>query len=234
MEIGSAEGGNLRPFAEAGYQCVGIELSASRMAHASNFCKKELEEGSIRFLNADIYDVETPAQEGHKYDLIFLKDVLEHIHNQEKFMHQLPRMLKKNGMVFLGFPSWYMPFGGHQQMCYNKWLARLPYFHLLPVPVYKKLLHWFNKHEKQNEGLLEIKETGISIQRFEKILRKEKYQDIHRQFYLIPPIYLYKFGLKVRKLPRIIGWIPLLREIFITSAYYLVKHHNANHLDSLR
>jgi len=226
LEIGSAEGGNLRPFAEAGYVCTGIELSAPRIELATEFCKNEIKNGKIRFIQANIFDVKIPREEDQKYDLVFLKDVLEHIHDQDKFMHRLPRLLKQGGHVFLGFPSWFMPFGGHQQMCYNKFLARMPFFHLLPMWAYQKILKWLNKNERQNEGLIEIKKTGISIHRFETILRKEQYHIVHRQFYFVPPIYKYKFGLKVRKLPSLIGAIPLLREFFITSAYYLIQHTN--------
>ena len=222
MEIGSAEGGNLKPFAEAGCQCTGIEPSSSRIKLAKKFLDKEVQKGQISFINKNIYDV-SPIDLEEVYDFIFLKDVLEHVHNQEEMLTRLKEFLKPDGKIFFGFPSWYMPFGGHQQMCYNKFLARLPYFHLLPMGIYRKILNWFNKHEKQNEGLIEIKETGISIQKFEKILKTENYRIIKKQFYFIPPIYYYKFSLKTRKLYSFIGNIPYFRELFITSAYYLIE-----------
>ncbi len=226
LEIGSGEGGNLKPFAEAGYDCTGVELSPSRVALANEFCKKEVETGKIRFITKDIYDLEIPSTDEEKFGLIFLKDVLEHIPDQGKLMHRLKLFLKPDGLIFLGFPSWYMPFGGHQQMCFNKVLARTPWFHLLPMAVYKKILQWFNKHQAQNGGLMEIRETGISIHRFERILKKENYEIRKRRFYLIPPIYSYKFGLKVRRLTPLIGTLPLFRELFITSAYYLISRKN--------
>ena len=108
-------------------------------------------------------------------------------------------------------------------MCRSKTLSRIPYFHIMPMGAYKKVLKWFNKDEKQNEMLIEVKETGISINRFEKILKKEKFKILKRQFYFVPPIYTYKFNLKTRELPGPISSIPFLREPFITSAYYLLE-----------
>lgn len=223
LEIGSAEGGNLKPFAEAGCKCTGIELSPSRTELAKKFLKDELNKDLVIFINEDIYEIDPKNISKEGFDLIFLKDVLEHIPNQEKLMARLKDFLKPGGKIFLGFPSWYMAFGGHQQMCKSKFLSRMPYFHLLPTFAYKGILKWFNKNDSENEMLMEVKDTRISIQRFEKILKKEKYKINKKQFYFIPPIYYYKFKAKTRRLPAFISGIPLLREPFITSAYYLIE-----------
>ena len=223
LEIGSAEGGNLKPFAEKGCICTGIELSPSRTELAKKYLVKEIEEGKVTFINEDIYQLDPQTLSNKGFDLIFLKDVLEHIPDQDKLMEKLKDLLKPDGKIYLGFPSWYMAFGGHQQMCRSKILSRLPYFHIMPMAAYKKILKWFNKDEKQNEMLIEVKETGISVNRFEKILKKEKFNILKRQFYFVPPIYTYKFNLKTRELPGPLSSIPFLREPFITSAYYLIE-----------
>ena len=45
---------------------------------------KEVEKGFVNFISEDIFDID-PNKLPHKFDLIILKDVIEHIH-QEKFM----------------------------------------------------------------------------------------------------------------------------------------------------
>ena len=50
-----------------------------------------------------------------QFDLILLKDVIEHIPDQERVIPYLKEFLKPGGRVFFGFPPWYMPHGGHQQ-----------------------------------------------------------------------------------------------------------------------
>jgi hypothetical protein len=116
-----------------------------------------------------------------------------------------------------------MPFGGHQQICKHKILSRAPYIHLLPRFLYKKLLLAFSESKSTVEALLEVWDTGISIERFEKICRRTGYGFALKRFYLINPIYELKFGLKpLRQLP-LLGQIPVLRNFFTTCVYYLIK-----------
>jgi ubiquinone/menaquinone biosynthesis C-methylase UbiE len=152
-----------------------------------------------------------------------MRDVLEHIHNQEKFMAYVKRFLKPDGLFFLGFPPFQNPFGGHQQICKHKVLSSTPYYHNLPKGLYKRILRVFNEPEKQIENLLEVKETGITIERFEKIIKENKYQIKKRTFYFINPNYKIKFGLKPRKQAKLISAIPYLRNYLITTNYYLLS-----------
>jgi 2-polyprenyl-3-methyl-5-hydroxy-6-metoxy-1,4-benzoquinol methylase len=185
--------------------------------------KEEFEDGKINFLAKDIYDIDVDHDLGIQFDIIILKDVIEHIHNQERFMNELKKFLKPNGIVFFGFPPWMMPFGGHQQISSRKILSVIPYYHLLPMPVYKGMLKLFGEKPKNIEALAEIKETGISIERFEKICRKEKYEVLKKKYFLTNPIYQYKFGLKVRKQAAIISAIPWVRNFLTTCVYYVIR-----------
>ncbi len=222
LEIGCGEAGVLKAFTELGCICTGIELHNSRLDNARVLMKDELAEGKIQFINRNIYDIDTEKDLAYKYDLIILKDVIEHIPQQEEFMRRLQSFLAGNGKVFFGFPPWQMPFGGHQQICKSKFLSLLPYYHLLPMPLYSGILKLFGEHEGTVNELKEIKETGISVERFEKICANENFKIYQKTFYLINPIYEYKFGLKVRKQFAFISSIPFVRNFFTTAVYYLI------------
>ena len=222
LEIGCGEAGVLKAFTELGCICTGIELHNSRLDDARALMKDELAAEKIQFINRNIYDIDTEKDLAYKYDLIILKDVIEHIPQQEEFMRRLQSFLAENGIVFFGFPPWQMPFGGHQQICKSKFLSLLPYYHLLPMPLYLGVLKLLGEHENTINELKEIKETGISIERFEKICVNEKFKIHQKTFYLINPIYEYKFGLKVRKQFAFIGSIPFVRNFFTTAVYYLI------------
>ncbi len=225
LEIGCGEGGNLIPFVKMGCQrIVGIDLSSTKIENGKNYYK-EIENGDrIEFITNDIYNM-TPETLG-QFDVIFMRDVLEHIHNQERFMEFVKQFLKPTGKFFLGFPPWQNPFGGHQQMCYSKFLSKLPYFHNLPRSWYKGIMKLFKEPDARIEDLLEIYDTRISIERFERILKKEKYTTDSRTFYFINPNYEIKFGLKPRKVWGFIGAIPYLRNFFITTNYYVISYKN--------
>src|SRR6056297_925786 len=108
-------------------------------------------------------------------------------------------------------------------MCNNKILSRLPYFHLLPMPVYKFVLKMFGEKRKKIEGLANIKRTGITIERFHRIIKRENYTIQKRQFYFINPNYEIKFGLKPRNQLKIISSFPWIRNFFTTAVYYLIR-----------
>lgn len=220
LEIGCAEGGVLKSFVDKGCTGVGVELDEPRLVLAREFLKEEIEAGKIKFISKDIYQVDITAEFNGGFDIIVLKDVIEHIHDQEKLIDKMKQFLNPAGVVFFGFPPWQMPFGGHQQICHKKALASLPYYHLLPAPLYR----WILKVNKEPvDHLMEIKETGISIERFERIVKKCEYKIIHETHFLINPIYKYKFGWKARKQAGIIRAIPWFRNFVTTCVYYLIQ-----------
>jgi len=178
-----------------------------------------MREGKIHFFSKDIYKIDIQQDLGGAFDVIVLKDVIEHIHDQAKLIAWMKNMLVPGGVVFFGFPPWQMPFGGHQQMCSNKWLSKLPYYHLLPSFMYRSILKKFNEPVAD---LMEVRETGISIERFESIARKTGYNIVHKLLYLVNPIYEWKFGWKPRPQLPVIKNIPYIRNYVTTCAYYLL------------
>ena len=140
LEIGCAEAGVLKAFLENGCSCVGVELSPSRVELARQYHKAALEDGKVSFLNENIYNIDVDRDCGGAFDLIILKDVIEHIPEQEKIIVRLKDFLKPGGVIFFGFPPWQMPFGGHQQIAKSMIMSHLPYFHLLPKRIYLKAL----------------------------------------------------------------------------------------------
>lgn len=223
LEIGCGEAGVLKAFLEEGSFCTGIELSADRLTSAQKFHQEAIAEGRIEFVNRNIFDIDPENDLGGRYDLVILKDVIEHIPGQKTFMRQLPAFLNEGGMIFFGFPPWQMPYGGHQQVCKSKLLSRLPYYHLLPGTVYKTVLKLGGETPMTIEELMDVKSTGISIEQFENALRFNKMAVMGKRHYLFNPIYQYKFGVKPRIQNRIISQIPWLRNFVTTAVYYLVK-----------
>lgn len=226
LEIGCAEAGVLKAFLERGHDCTGIELEESRIKLAGQFFEEEVKANKIRFINRNIYDIDTEKDLTEKFDLILLKDVIEHIHDQDRFMQTLKSFLKPNGKVFFGFPPWQMPFGGHQQVCQSKLLSKLPYFHLLPNLIYRNILKLGKESQGTIDALIEIKETGISVERFERILKNRTYETLKKELFLFNPIYEYKFNVKPKKQLAAVKGIPILRNYLSTCAYYLVSPMN--------
>lgn len=219
LEIGCGEAGVLLAFLEKGCVGVGVELDSPRLVHAAEWTKEYVDAGKVRYIDKDIYKVDVEQEVGGKFDIIILKDVIEHIHDQAKLIAEMKRLLQPNGVIFFGFPPWQMPFGGHQQMCHGKWLSKLPWYHLLPRGLYR---YFLKRNGEPVDALLEIRDTRISIEKFERIAKETGYKISLKRHYLFNPIYEYKFGWKAREQFPIIRNIPWLRNFVTTCVYYLI------------
>lgn len=221
FDMGCGEGGVILPFYEKGCNCIGVDLDESRINLANRFFQKEVAEGKMTFLYKNIFDKDFLEKYKGFFDVIILKDVIEHIPNQETFIPYLKNFLKEGGLIFFGFPPWYMPFGGHQQVATTK-LGMMPYYHILPKPMYRSLLKLFGQSDAMIEGLMEIYDTRITIERFEKIVKDSGLKVLNKQHYLLNPIYRYKFGWKPRTQFGPITHIPFFRNFVTTCVYYAV------------
>lgn len=222
MEVGCAEGGVLLPFLQKGCRCVGVDLASGRVELARDFLKQYVESGLATLLVQNIYEDDFVKKYQGTFDIIILKDVIEHVPEQNKFIPHLARFLRPGGQIFFGFPPWHMPFGGHQQVCEGKLASKLPYYHILPRGLYSSLLKAMGENENTIISLQEIWDTSITIGQFEKYIKNAGLKIVRKQHYLINPIYKYKFGLKPRKQWGLIGHIPYLRNFVTTCVYYTV------------
>lgn len=220
MEVGTGESGVLKPFLERGAKCVGVDLNPDRIDLANEFQPEAIASGQLEVLVQNILEDSFFNRFKGYFDVIILKDVIEHVPNQEEFIPYLAKLLKPNGIIFFGFPPWQMPFGGHQQACRNKWASKLPYYHILPAFLYKAILKMAGEDEPVIRELLEVKDTQITIERFERIVRRNNLKVVQKRHYLINPIYKYKFGLQPRVQWAPITWIPYFRDFVTTCVYY--------------
>lgn len=219
-EIGCGEAGNLKPFLDMGCRVYGIDIAPHKIDNAKRFYANHPQKNSLTLIAADIYDVQPEALE--KFDLIIMRDTIEHIPNQEVFLGNLRRFLNPDGKIFIAFPPWRMPFGGHQQICESKVLSQCPYLHLLPESGYRWVLQRFGETNQKIASLIEIRDTRLSIQRFHQLVEKNNFIFCSKDFYLINPNYEIKFKLKVRKLPTVLN-IPYLRDFFTTAFYCIIE-----------
>ena len=74
-----------------------------------------------------------------------------------------------------------------------------------------------------SKELLEIKSTGISIERCERLVLKNNYTIEAKKHYLINPIYRFKFGWKPKEQYSLVQKIPFFRNFLTTCVYYLIR-----------
>lgn len=222
LEIGCGEGGVLKAFLERNCTCFGIDLSEEKIDYAVGILGRKSGGGSISFISGDIYDPEINRLLKDPFDIVILKDTIEHIYGHDRIMTKIKTLLHNRGVLFVAFPPWRMPYGGHQQMMVSK-IGKVPYYHLLPRSIYLGLLRTLGETEDRINNRIENIDTRISINQFEKLIRKTTFQKLHQRFYLINPIYELKFGLKPRKQLPILRSLPYIRDFVTTTCYYLLS-----------
>ncbi len=220
LEIGCGEAGNLKPFLDMGCKrVVGIDISEGKINNGKKFFSDHPNIANLELIAENIYDTVSPEE----FDIIISRDVIEHIPNQELFMARCRDFLKPNGIYFIGFPPWYNPFGGHQQMLKHKIFSKLPYFHIIPRPLYTSILKLIGTSENSIKAALEIYDTRITIEKLNSILKKNNYTVLKKTDWLFNPNYETKFGIKPRKQLAIVSAIPFFRNFLTTASYYVVR-----------
>lgn len=217
LEIGCGDGGNLLPFARLGCDATGIDISEKRIKDAVEFFKSN--NVSAGFIASDIFKT-TPKAE---YDVIICHDVFEHIPDKEAFIGKMKQYMKDGGIIFMSFPAWHMPFGGHQQICRSRVLSHFAFVHLLPNCLYRRVIRMCGESKAREDELLEIKSTKATIESFERVCRETGTDICDRRLYFINPHYEIKFGLRPRKLNKLLSRIPYVRNYFSTSCFYILK-----------
>jgi len=218
LEIGCGEGGNLLPFARLGCKVVGVDISTNRIRQAKSLF--EMEDTSGTFICDNILNIKGY---NHRFDVIICHDVIEHIPDKRAILEYAHNFLKEGGVFFVAFPAWQMPFGGHQQICRNSVISKLPFVHLLPHRIFKAILTFARESEETISELLSIKHTKVTVEAFEALTKLSKWEIVNRCLYLVNPHYEIKYKLKPHKLPVFIAKLPHIRNFMSTSCFYLLK-----------
>jgi SAM-dependent methyltransferase len=222
LEIGCRDGGVLLPFLESGCHITGFDLDAGPVEKAKLIYAKDIQEGRAEFFIQNVHDYIAENKDNceKKFDVIVLKDVIEHVYGHQEMIKGIKSILREGGVVYFGFPPWQNPFGGHQQVLNNKFFALLPYYHLLPNFIYYNIVKLV---APKHFGFIKAtKETRITPEVFEKIVKEEKFKILGRDLYLISPMYEFKFKMKPKLQFKWLENIKYIRNYFTTTCDYLI------------
>lgn len=203
VEVGCAEAGFLRVLNDLGIETLGIELDESR-------AKMAMEENpGLQIIVGDITDDSLVESINEEFDVVIMREVIEHVPDKEKAFANLSKLTKEKGYMFMSFPPKYSGFAGHQQVG-RTFLKFTPYIHLLPGFITSGLVKLFKEYPNFVEHIKLNYGTGITINLFEKLSKKYNFVPVRKSLYLFRPIYRYRFGLPT--IPFIN--IPVIREFF--------------------
>jgi SAM-dependent methyltransferase len=98
MEVGSNDGGTLRPFLARGISCLGVDPAAN----VADAARRDGVPTRTAFFGADV--AETLSGEGKRADLLIANNVLGHVPDLRGFVRGLARVLAPGGVLSVEVP----------------------------------------------------------------------------------------------------------------------------------
>lgn len=102
LDLGGGSGGYTMELAKTSKIVYGLDFNMSKVTF-----KKD----NIGLLKGDATNL--PFKD-NSFDFIFCSSLIEHIQDQNKVIHEINRILKKDQFCYLSYPPFYSPVGGHQ------------------------------------------------------------------------------------------------------------------------
>ena len=219
VEWGSHHGGLIEAFRQktSVATAVGYELNGRCVAE-SPF----ISDHAFRLEIGDALDL--PSNDG-LWDLIILKDVLEHIPDTAQALQTAYNQLKCNGRILITFPPYYSAFGGHQQTASN-WTKIIPFLHYLPASIFNALIrtrdNGYMSAEDAMEDMRSVQQTRLTLGKLEQLARQTGLTIAESEFYLLRPEFKLRYGFPSCRLNSL-SHLPIIRELLVMGVCYLLE-----------
>jgi SAM-dependent methyltransferase len=190
----------------------GIELSAERVAIALQHAPQ------LKVQVGDITDPEISGRINAQFNLIVMRDVIEHVPQREITFKNLKNLLKQGGYLYITFPPKFSAYGGHQQNARSP-IKYIPFFQLLPESTIRKTGYWLKEKPQTIEQILHIYSIGLTIDEFEKHCVQSGLAMKTKELFLSRPIFKTRFGVPVIRFPNLL----YVREFLSCGCEYLLQ-----------
>ncbi|MBI5191217.1 MAG: methyltransferase domain-containing protein [Nitrospirae bacterium] len=220
LDVGCGDGGFTAALADAGADCTGVEIKP--------FAWREPGRPNLRYIVQDITAPDAVDMLGGQFDILVLRDVIEHIPAAMKagFMRSALRLLKPSGRILLTFPPFWSPFGLHQQAELKTGFRNVPFLGWVPGSVLGPVLRAAGETESSIAAVEGIRGAAMSIGGFERLVRGLGLAIQHEKHYFVRPSHEIRYGWKCREAAW--GGVPVLREVFVLGTVYVLGRDGFN------
>jgi SAM-dependent methyltransferase len=177
--------------------------------------------GRFRLVSADILEIDAAR---YQFDLILLRDVIEHTPNPVAILEKARTCLTNGGRIFVSFPPYYSPFGGHQHEASNA-TRFVPFIHYVPDVLFYSLSRFRDTAYMSAEDTLadvrSVRQTRLTLAKAEQAFSRAGLRIEVQEFFLFRPEFHIRYGLSSWKIP-LIHRVPIVREVMTLGAYFLL------------
>jgi SAM-dependent methyltransferase len=222
LEVGCGNGGCGAAFFEAGCRVVMMDIDERLVSLARR--DNEAEGIDAKVFAGDVFDENAAFYREGPFDLVLLRDVIEHLADTAGALGVVRRRLSERGSAFVVFPPYYSPYGAHQQILPRRKLLfvpynKLPYLQLLPRGLFEALVRGEGPGHRE---VLSLSRIRLTIRGFERSAGEAGLAAVRSKMFLTRPSYALRYGVPVAG-ASVLGRIPLLREVAVTAAFYLLS-----------
>jgi SAM-dependent methyltransferase len=215
LEVGCGYGGVLAGLSERRRlgEAVGIDVDPEMIEAGRRRCP-----AGVRLEVGDFLRRE-PAR---SFDVVLLRDVLEHIVDVEGALRRARALLRPQGALYVSFAPFYSPFGGHQHIGGGPF-SYVPWLQLLPAGIFRRLLRVDGSAYKSAPAAMadldSVLRTRLTTGLFRRLTARLDLRVAWSRQYLVRPDHRRKLGLPPLALPR----LPLLDELLCTGVEAILR-----------
>jgi SAM-dependent methyltransferase len=218
LEIGAGEGGVLTALSQQNaHKAIGFDIRDGVVSAANNIANDL--QSNCKFYVHNIYDEKIPEEWKSSFDIILMRDVIEHLDNTESSLRQILKFARHNSYIFITFPPYYSAYGAHQHTLKNL-PGKIPFIQLLPDTIFKYLINSGRKADK--EEVNRLRKIKLTIKKFKDAAEKVGLSIIDEKLFFSRPVFKIKFGLPVISI-NFLKNLPLIRELIPTEASFILK-----------
>lgn len=218
-EIGCGEAGVLAAIKDAGANnVVGLDIRQEAIDRARAIFDGLHLKGDFALHN--ITEEDTPPAWKEAFDLVILRDVIEHLDETVESLKHVMEFVKPGGHLYIVFPPYYSPFGAHQHLLKTFW-GRMPFLQLLPDSLFRPLTSKA-RHAIDIQEVARLRDIRLTIDGFRSATKTVGLEIVREELFLLRPVFKMKFGLPTIK-ANVLRHIPGLRELVALEASYLLR-----------
>ena len=221
LEVGCGNGGCGAAFHRRGCRVVMMDIDERLVSVARKFNSAEDVDADV--YAGDVFDSAAGFYEHAPFDLVMLRDVIEHLERPADALSIVRDKLAEEGRVFVVFPPYFSPFGGHQQILPRKRFLgvpynKLPFIQLLPKPLFLSIAAGGDPASREVTRLAHVR---LTLRKFERAVAEAGLRIDRARRFLSRPSFALRYGVPVID-SSVFGRIPLLNELLVTAGYYLL------------
>ncbi|MBI2794942.1 MAG: class I SAM-dependent methyltransferase [Ignavibacteria bacterium] len=190
-EIGCGEGGVVSAFAQRGASfALGTDIMGALLDQISSPLAEKLGL-RVTFAHHDVIGAFIPDVWLHRFDVVVLRDVIEHLDNPEQALRNIHRLVAPGGTLLITFPPYTSPFGGHQQLL-GTFAGSIPFVHLLPTAIFNAIVE--RGDPMNRDEVKRLHSIRCSADRIMQAAKNEGFNIIDEKYYGLRPVFRWKYN----------------------------------------